>query len=40
MKKKCVKTHMLLQVCKQVVTNLSIRKLLTSCVRTACSQLF
>ena len=28
-----VKTHKLLQVCKQVVTNL-----LESCVRTACSQ--
>jgi hypothetical protein len=33
------KTHKLLQVCKQVATNLSVHKLLTSCVRTACSQL-
>ena len=33
-----VKTHKLLQVVKQVVTNMS-NKLSTSCVRTACSQL-
>ena len=38
-----VKTHKLLQVCKQVVTSLqtscdkSVHNLSTSCVRTACS---